>query len=148
MPLSIRSWKHCVSHWTVLTTFLFLSSVESPALSTGIPGTFNIDPVTVRQKEKSETPVLATVILKAPSPSFFVCQIRSTDRNKVSFANIVFKKGQLQGTAQGTVHWQSILKDCEVRISAFSIDAPEEKLWSAVVLKTGNLNPLENDENP
>ena len=120
----------------VIASLLFPVAFEAQAFSTGIPLKFSIDPATVRQRDKDETPLQATVFLKAPSPTFFVCQIRSSHNSGVTFANIVFKKGQTQGTSTGTVHWPGILKDSTVKVSAFSVDSPGEKLWFTISLKT------------
>jgi len=140
MHLSIKCRRSRLRQLAMAAFLVFLSVSEAPALSTGIPLQFSIDPATVRQRERDETPVVVTVVLKVPSPGFFVCQIRSGDKDKVTFTDIVFKKGQLQGTAGGVVHWLRITKDCEVRVSAFSVDAPDEKLWFTVALRTKELN--------
>jgi hypothetical protein len=148
MQLPIKSQRPRLGRLAILTSLVFLSVVDAPALSTGIPLQFNIDPATVRQREKDETAVLATIVLKVPSPSFFVCQIRSGDKNKVTFTDIVFKKGQLKGTAQGIIHWQRIMKDCEVKVSAFSVDAPGEKLWFTLAIKTKNQDQSVSGQKP
>ena len=137
------------SYALAIVTFLgCLSCLEAPALSTGIPVQFNVDPATVRQREKNETPVIATVILKVPSPTFFACQIRSSDKDKISFSDIIFKKGQIKGTATGIVHWGQILRNCDVKISAFSVDAPEEKLWFTLALKIKDPTQPESEPKP
>jgi hypothetical protein len=135
-------------HAAISSLLLFLCVSNAAALLTGIPLRFEIDPATIRQQEADETSVLATVVLKVPSPGVFVCQIRSGDKNKVTFTDIVFRKGQLKGTAPGIVHWQRILNDCEVKVSAFSVDAPGEKLWFTVALKTKDRNQSEGDPAP
>jgi hypothetical protein len=109
--------------------------LPSYAFSTGVPTQFTVDPASVRELEKDESTVTATVTLQSPSPTYFVCQIRSSDRQKLSFTNIIFKKGQVEGTAPGTVHWLQVLKDTAVKVSAFSVDAPGNKLWFTVSLK-------------
>ena len=136
-------WLRDLAIWAVL---ICLSSLNAPALSTGIPLRFTIDPATLRQREKDETPVLATVTLKVPAPVVFVCQIRSSDKGKVSFNDIVFKKGQIEGTAPGMVSWTRILQDCAVKVSAFSVDAPGEKLWFTVTLKVKDQTPPTSDD--
>ena len=119
---------------------------KAPALSTGIPIQFSLDPATIRQGEKDKSNVLATVVLQAPSPTVFVCQLRSSDKDKVSFVDIIFKKGQLKGTASGIVYWKRILHDCEVKVSAFSVDAPGEKLWFTITLRVQDQNPSASDQ--
>jgi hypothetical protein len=91
----IKSRYSPVRPLVILTFFGFLSVMDAPALSTGVPIQFTIDPATVRKREKDETPLVATVVLKVPSPSFFVCQIRSSDKDEITFTDIVFKKGQI-----------------------------------------------------
>jgi hypothetical protein len=140
MHLSIKNWQDSLPHLAILTSLFLFSGLNAQALSTGIPLQFSIDPGTVRQTEKDETPVTATVILKEPSSNIFVCRIRSGDKNKITFANIVFKKGQSKGTATGIVHWFRIVKNCEVKVSAFNVDTPGEKLWFTIALKTRNLD--------
>jgi hypothetical protein len=134
--------------WAILTLLFFSPVQDAPAFSTGIPLKFSIDPATVRQQEKDESEVLATVILEVPSPAYFICQIRSSDKNGVTFNDIIFKKGQIQGTSSGIIHWQRILKDCDVKVSAFSVDAPGEKLWFTIMLKTKDENEPADGQDP
>jgi hypothetical protein len=134
--------------WAILTLLFFSPVQDASAFSTGIPLKFSIDPATVRQQEKDKSEVIATVILTAPSPAYFICQIRSGDRNGVTFNDIVFKKGQIQGTSSGIIHWQRILKDCDVKVSAFSVDAPGEKLWFTITLKTKDENKPADGQDP
>jgi hypothetical protein len=115
-----------------------LFALNASGFSTGVPSQFAIDPATVRQQDKDETSVKATVRLRVPSPTFFVCQIRSSDKDKVSFANIIFAKGQLSGKAEGLVHWSAVKTDCRVKVSAFSVDAPDGQLWFTISLKTAD----------
>jgi hypothetical protein len=105
------------------------------ALSTGVPVLFTIDPATIRQRDKETTEVAVAVTLQTPSPSFFVCEIRSMDKNKINFTNIVFRKGDTQGKSQGLVRWKTVRTDCRVRVCAFSVDAPDQQLWFTVALK-------------
>jgi len=108
---------------------------------------FSIDPGSIRQRDRDKDTAVATVTLKVPSPTFFVCQIRSSDGYKIGFPNIIFKKGEIQGTAQGTVYWLHILKDCSIKLSAFNVDDPDEKLWYTVELKVKDANEDEDNEN-
>jgi hypothetical protein len=141
MHLSLKQPQGRFRHLAILAVGALLSMVNAPALSTGVPLQFTIDPATVRQGEKDESPVVATVVLKAPSPAVFVCQIRSSDPNKLTFARIVFKIGDIKGQATGTIHWLRVLTDSAVKVSAFSVDAPGDKLWFTVALK-----PKDQDE--
>lgn len=104
-------------------------------MSTGIPASFVIDPGTVRQRARETTPLAATVTLESPSPAFFVCELRSAEPRKVSFASIIFRKGDLTGHAQGFVYWKAIRKDTRVRVTAFSTDAPDRQLSFTVLLR-------------
>jgi hypothetical protein len=120
--------------WIALGSILLGQGVGL-AMSTGIPVTFTIDPATIRQGEKDTTPVEATVVLQSPSPTFFICELRSADTGKISFPNIIFKKGDTQEEAKGLVNWKSISKEVRVRILAYSSDAPDRQLSFTVVLK-------------
>jgi hypothetical protein len=106
------------------------------AFETGIPLSFGIDPATIRQRSGSDmSKVEATVILKAPSPAFFICQIRSYKADQISFPTIIFRKGDLKGKSEGTVHWKAIPRDARVRLAAFNADSPEMQLSFTVTLK-------------
>jgi hypothetical protein len=118
-----------------LALFLFLSLREGRAQATGLPLTLTIEPAIVRAQETKESTIVATVTLKDPSPTFFICNLHSSDPEKVRFANLIFKKGQLQGLTSGVVYWPRIHVGCDVRISAFSEDAPGEKLFFTITLK-------------
>ncbi len=123
-----------------LSCLLFWCSTSSaPAVSTGTPETFTIEPGTVRQGDKAQTPVVATIRLRLPAIHYFVCRIRSADPGKVSFNDIVFEKGQQEGTCKGQVNWTGIFLDCTVRVSVFNMDVPDEKLWFTLHLKARNL---------
>jgi len=101
----------------------------------GDPLSLAIDPATVRQKSQKTTSVaLATVLLKEPSPDFFVCVIRSASEAKISFRTIVFRKGDTKGTSEGTVQWKAIHRVSRVRISAYNAEAPDRKLTFTVTL--------------
>jgi hypothetical protein len=121
--------------WTMVLLLSFLSIRPTPAFTTGVPSQFSIAPATVRPKDRPTTEVTATVVLKKPAPMVFVCSLRTADRNKVSFPNIVFHKDQLEGISLGTVTWANVLKECEIRVSVFSVDDPGTKLWFTIRLK-------------
>lgn len=115
---------------------LFLLGVpEAWGFATGNPLSLAIDPATVRQKsQKTTSTTLATVLLKEPSPAFFVCVIRSDNEAKITFPTIVFRKGDMKGTSEGKVQWKAILHVSRVRISAYNADAPDRKLTFTVTL--------------
>lgn len=104
-------------------------------MSTGVPATLTLDPASVRQRDKDTTPVAATVTLESPSPSFFVCELRSAEPRKISFPTIIFRKGDLTGHAEGFVYWKAIRKESRVRVNTFSTDAPDRQLSFTVVLR-------------
>jgi hypothetical protein len=114
---------------------IWLGSLPAPAFSTGLPVSFTVDPATIRQRDRDTSEVQALVKLSEPSPTFFVCQIRSFDSDKIAFSTIIFKKGDTQGKSVGTVHWKAVYKDCRVRLSAFNTDAPDQQLSFTVALK-------------
>jgi hypothetical protein len=105
------------------------------AFSTGIPNKFTVDPATVRQKNEATTPIIATVLLKSPSPEFFVCQVRSSEPEMVTFPTIIFKKGDLKGMSEGAVHWSAVTKDATVKVTAFSVEAPDLRISFTISLK-------------
>lgn len=128
------------ARFTLLCFLLWAAVRPAAAVTTGTPETFTIDPGTVRQGEKAQTPVVATIRLRTPSIHYFICRIRSADPGKVSFNDIIFEKGQQEGTCKGQVNWTGILQECTVRICAFNMDVPDEKLWFTLHLKTRNLD--------
>jgi hypothetical protein len=108
------------------------------ASETGVPVSLTISPSTARQPEdKPITPLTATVVLAAPSPAFFICNVRSENPAEVSFDRILFIKGQLRGTAPGRVSWGSVMEDGPVKVAAFSVNDPSIKIWFSVNLKVG-----------
>jgi hypothetical protein len=115
-------------------------------LSTGTLASFTIDPATVRQTDKETTRVAATILLQTPSPTFFICELRSPDPRKISFASIIFKKGETKGQSQGVVQWKSVLKVSRLRIIAYSTDAPDRQISFTVVLKPNTVE--ETDDSP
>ena len=114
---------------------ILLFSLPASAFSTGVPASFTVEPATIRQRDRDTSQVQALVKLSEPSPTFFVCQIRSYDSDKIAFSTIIFKKGDIQGKSQGIVHWKAVYKDCRVRLSAFNTDAPDQQLSFTVALK-------------
>jgi hypothetical protein len=114
---------------------IWLFSPPASAFSTGAPVTFTVDPATIRQRDRDTSQVQALVTLSEPSPTFFICRIRSYDPDKIGFSTIIFKKGDIQGKGVGTVHWKAVYKDCRVRLSAFNTDAPDRQLSFTVALK-------------
>jgi hypothetical protein len=132
-PFPVSPWRF----WTLLcaTAIMECSGLPAFAFSTGQPLSFSIDPATVRQREADTSPVEALIVLKEPSPTFFICQIRSFDKDKISFPNVIFRKGDLKGKSEGLVHWKFVLTDCRVRISVFNVDAPDQQLSFTVTLK-------------
>jgi hypothetical protein len=119
----------------VLGAVLLLGGPAARGFATGNPLSLTIDPATVRQKsEKTTSTTLATVLLKEPSPAFFVCVIRSDSEAKITFPTIIFRKGDVKGTSEGQVEWKAILHVSRVRISAYNADAPDRKLTYTVTL--------------
>jgi hypothetical protein len=113
----------------------------APASQTGTLASFTVDPATSRERNEETSRVEATVTLTTPSPAFFVCEIRSEDSRKVTFENIIFKKGDLKGKGEGVVHWKTVLKDSRVRVSAFNTDAPDQQISFTVILKPASPDP-------
>ena len=105
------------------------------ALSTGVPVSFTVDPSTVRQRQKDTSAVTATVTLESPSPTFFICELRSADPRKLSFPTIIFRKGDIRQQTQGVANWKFVRKDARIRVTAYSVDAPDRQLSFTVALK-------------
>jgi hypothetical protein len=103
--------------------------------ATGTPLSLTIDPATIRQKsEKMTSTTLATVLLQEPSPDFFICILRSDDKEKIVFPTIVFRKGDTKGSSEGRVQWKAVLRECRVRISAYNAESPDRKMTFTVTL--------------
>jgi hypothetical protein len=119
----------------LLVIAVLLMIPDTFAFSTGTPSQFSVAPATVRQRAEATTSVVATVVLKTPSPGFFICQVRSSDPDKLTFSTIIFKKGDREGKSAGTVKWSNVDRDCRVKVSAFSVDAPDIQLSFTVELK-------------
>jgi hypothetical protein len=120
-----------------LAILLILTGVlPAVAFETGVPLSFGIDPATVRQRADSDkSKVEATVILKSPSPAFFICQIRSYNADQISFPTIIFRKGDTKGKSDGIVHWKAVTRVARVRLAAYNADSPEMQLSFTVTLK-------------
>jgi hypothetical protein len=113
----------------------WLLLLPASAFSTGVPDRFSVEPATVRQRTGDTDAVVATVVLKSPSPGVFICQLRTSDPDKVTFPTIIFKKGDREGKSEGQVHWAQVDHDCTVKVSAFSVDAPDVQVSFTVTLK-------------
>jgi len=119
----------------VMAVALALAPEPGAAFSTGDPLAFTVDPATVRQKSGQEfTRVTARVMLKDPSPDYFICTIRSGDENKINFPGIIFRKGDRKGTVVGTVHWKLVRREVRVRLTVCNAEAPDRRLTFTVAL--------------
>jgi hypothetical protein len=122
----------------MLNALLLGWALVLPALAfeTGVPISFGVDPATIRQRADTKiAKVEAIVTLQEPSPAFFVLTIRSHDADQISFASIIFRKGDLRGTSEGVVHWKAVSRDARVRLSAYNADLPDTQLTFTVTLK-------------
>jgi hypothetical protein len=122
----------------MLNALLLGWALTLPARSfdTGVLISFGVDPATIRQRADTKmTTVEAIVTLQQPSPAFFVLTIRSHDADQISFASIVFRKGDIRGTSEGVVHWKAVQRDARVRLSAYNSDSPDQQLTFTVTLK-------------
>jgi hypothetical protein len=123
----------------LLTALLMAGGMLSTlAATTGVPLELKVTPGTVRAGDKNASTVSAVVTLAAPSPTFFVCNLRSSDPGQLSFDTIVFRRGQVRGQTVGVVHWRSVRKDCAIKVGAFSIDDPNVEVWFTVNLKVAD----------
>jgi hypothetical protein len=140
-----RAWTPSVARAFAL---IWLFSLPASAFSTGVPVAFTVDPATIRERDRDTSEVQALVTLSEPSPTFFVCRIRSFDSDKIAFSTIIFKKGDIQGKSRGIVHWKAVYKDCRVRLSAFNTDAPDRQLSFTVALKPAPPEQTTGDQAP
>lgn len=104
---------------------LLLASIPGRAGGVGVPVSLSIDPATITQGDERRTVVKTTVTLEAPSPNYFICEVRSQDRQKLECTSIIFKKGDTEGTGTATVYWPNVEVDATVKVTAFNVDTPD-----------------------
>jgi hypothetical protein len=121
-----------------LLAFFLLASVTVRADGSGVPISLSIDPATITQGDESRTVIKTTVKLAAPSPDYFICEVRSEDRQKVACTSIIFKKGDTEGTGTATIDWTHVAVDSAVKITAFNVATPDTTVTMTVnlVVKT------------
>jgi hypothetical protein len=78
---------------------------------------------------------MVTVVLKEPSPTFFVCELRSSDPRVVRFSPLIFAKGQLQAKGNSVVYWSAVMKAEDVTVTAFSVDNPDVEVKSKLTVQ-------------
>jgi hypothetical protein len=91
----------------------------------GVPISLTVAPASVKQGDDAETLLKTTVTLQGPSPEYFICEIRSDQRGKVTCSDIIFKKGDTQGIGNAVVHWSQVVADDQVKITARNVETPD-----------------------
>ena len=102
--------------------------------STGLPAGLIVTPAIVDQGEDATSTIKAQVSLRTPSPCYFICEVRSADREQLLFKDIIFKKGDTVGSGTGTIDWSQVSGPVTLEVSAFSIDAPDKAVTVEVTL--------------
>jgi hypothetical protein len=125
-----RGWKSV----GLLAIFLAAGLTSSPAILTGIPIKVVFTPAPVEQAKTSA--VTATVQLRKPSPSFFICQLRSDDPRVIIFQPIIFSRGQTTGKAIGSVNWNAV-HVAKIKVTVYSTDNPLLEISGFILLKPG-----------
>jgi hypothetical protein len=100
-----------------------------------VPSALAFSPRLVVQGSTGTSPVTAVVSLAAPSPTFFVCELRSSDPQAVRFSPLIFAKGQVQAKSTSVVFWSSVMMPEDVKVSAFSVDNPDLQVSSKLSLQ-------------
>jgi hypothetical protein len=109
----------------LLLAFCLLPAVLARADAVGVPVTLSVTPASVKQGDQEEAILKTVVTLQGPSPDYFICEVRSEDKRKVSCTDIIFKKGDTEGVGLATVFWSRIDDDCKVKITARNIETPD-----------------------
>jgi hypothetical protein len=125
-----------------LLMFAFCLAPAAPiqAGAVGVPVSLSVDPASVKQGDDAQSILKIVVTLEAPSPEYFICEVRSDDRSKISCSDIIFKKGDLSGVGLATVNWSQIDADCRVKITARNVETPD-----VIVSYTVNLQVRTNE---
>ena len=130
--MTIREGQPCL----ILGLILFFAlSVSVQASGTGVPLELLIVPNVIEQGEDSTSPITTQVTLRAPSPCYFICEVRSADSRQLECRDIIFRKGDTIGSGTGTVDWSEVTETTTLRVSAFSVDAPDKAVTIKVTLQ-------------
>jgi hypothetical protein len=106
----------------------------------GVPISLSVNPASIKQGDDAETLLKTVVTLQGPSPDYFICEVRSDERGKISCSDIIFKKGDTSGVGIATVHWSQIEGDDQIKVTARNVEAPD-----VVVSFTVNLQVRTNE---
>jgi hypothetical protein len=91
----------------------------------GVPVTLSVDPGSIKQGDDLDSILKTVVTLQAPSPEYFVCEVRSENKSKISCSSIIFKKGDTEGVGLATVHWAQIGSDTRIVLTARNVETPD-----------------------
>jgi hypothetical protein len=114
---------------------LALGSAGAFGQVTGVPSKIIFVPSAVKQSDAATSTVTAMVTLAAPSPTFFICQLRSANPRAVRFSPIIFSKGQKEGKTTGAISWDNLRGATSVKVTAFSVDNPLREISGIVALQ-------------
>ena len=118
-----------------LGCWLLLGTGPAAAEKNTVPLQLTVDPATIREGADDKVTLKTVVTLQSPSPRFFICQVRSEDRNLISCTDIIFRKGDTVQTGSASFSWSNITADCEIKIAAFNIETPDTISWFTVSLR-------------
>jgi hypothetical protein len=108
-----------------LAVFCLLPAGLVHAGGVGVPISLSVDPASVKQGDDAETVLKTLVTLQGPSPDYFICEVRSDERGKITCSDIIFKKGDTDGVGIATVHWSQVEGDDQIKITARNVETPD-----------------------
>ena len=111
----------------------FADPTSAPASATGVPAKLEVVPAVIDQ-DAGQDAVKTLVTLDKPAPCFFICELRSPSLRQLVLTDIIFKKGDLLGQGSCKVRWEAVETDCAIKVSAFSVDAPDLAVSCTVTL--------------
>jgi len=119
----------------VLLAMFFVTLTHAGADTVAVPISLSIDPAVVLQGDDQRTVLKTTVTLQAPSPGYFICEVRSKEKRKLECTSIIFKKGDTEGQGVATIYWDNVKTDSTVKVSAFNVDTPDTVVSFTVKLQ-------------
>ena len=132
--MTARPWTASPPRILVLLAVAGLAMGSLHAFETGVPLKLVIIPSSIQEEDATRATVKVRVTLRAPAPCYFICELRSSDRRQLSLADIIFRKGDIEGVGTGTIDWSEVPADGSIKVQAFSTDAPDQKVEATVAL--------------
>jgi hypothetical protein len=134
-------------HRLASATFALLLASYLPAQAVPADGVLvglSAEPSTIKQGDALKTTIKTKVTLQAPSPNYFICEVRSPKR-ALACTSLVFKKGDTEATGTGAIDWTRVLLDTTVKISAFNVNTPQKTIYFTIKLQP---KPADTPDNP